>query len=240
MKEADPRAWQRALRGRVLIEMDEAAEARLAFVRARDEDVCPLRAFEAIQEIVRDVARESKVPLIDFAALVDRESADGIPGADWFLDHVHPTIEGYQRLARELANELIGMKVVSPQPSWTADGFQRAAQHVVDQIDPRDHALALRNLGKVLSWAGKVDEYLAAEKLQWPIAFSARAWADDIAAALADRLVTIAEATLAQAEATLAQVELGLDQAVPCGLIINGAWAQRSIPPKPTRSAPSR
>lgn len=155
----DPRhAAAQFLRGRVLIEMDEAAEARLAFVRACDEDVCPLRAFEAIQEIVRDVARESKVPVIDFAALVDRESSDGIPGADWFLDHVHPTIEGYQRLARELANELVEMKVVTSQPSWTSGGFQQVARRLVDETDPRAHAAALRNVAKVLSWAGKVDE----------------------------------------------------------------------------------
>jgi len=155
----DPRyAAAHYLRGRVLLETGDTKAARQALVRAREEDVCPLRAFEAIQEIVRDVAAEWNIPVIDFAALVDRESADGIPGADWFLDHVHPTIEGYQRLAREVANELIERKVVSVQPSWTADGFHQVAQRLVEQIDPRDHAVALRNVAKVLSWAGKVDE----------------------------------------------------------------------------------
>lgn len=155
----DPRyAAAHYLRGRVLIGKGDTKAARQAFVQAREEDVCPLRAVEAIQETVRAVAVEWRIPVIDFAALVDRESKDGIPGADWFLDHVHPTIAGYQRLARELANELIGLKVASPQPSWTADGFERVARHVVDQIDPRDHAVGLRNVAKVLSWAGKVDE----------------------------------------------------------------------------------
>ncbi len=155
----DPRyAAAHYLRGRVLLATGDTKAARRALVQAREEDVCPLRALAAIQEIVRDVAAEWKIPVIDFAALVDRESKDGIPGADWFLDHVHPTIEGYQRLARELTNELIGMKVVSVQPSWTADGFHRVAQRVMDQIEPRDHAVALRNVAKVLSWAGKVDE----------------------------------------------------------------------------------
>ncbi len=155
----DPRyAAAHYLRGRVLLETGDTKAARQALVRAREEDVCPLRAFEAIQDIVRAVAAEWNIPVIDFAALVDRESADGIPGADWFLDHVHPTIEGYQRLAREVAKELIERKVVSVPPSWTADGFHRVAQRLVDQIDPRDHAVALRNVAKVLSWAGKVDE----------------------------------------------------------------------------------
>ena len=146
------------LRGRVLIETGDTTAARQAFIRAREEDICPLRAFEAIQEIVRDVAAKRKIPMIDFAALVERESENGIPGANWFLDHVHPTIEGNQRLAREVANKLIEMNVVSPQPSWASDGFHQVAQRLQKQIDPRDHATALRNLAKVLSWAGKVDE----------------------------------------------------------------------------------
>jgi tetratricopeptide (TPR) repeat protein len=155
----DPRyAAAQYLRGRVLLETGDTKAARQALVRAREEDVCPLRALEAIQDLVRDVAAEYRIPAIDFAALVDGESADGIPGADWFLDHVHPTLEGNQRLASELADKLIEMNVLRPQASWTSEGFQRIARRVTEQIDPRDHALALRNLGKVLSWAGKVDE----------------------------------------------------------------------------------
>lgn len=155
----DPRHADAQYRyGRLLIETGDLTAARQALVRARQEDVCPLRACEAIQEIVRDTAAAWKIPLIDFAALLDRESVGGIPGADWFLDHVHPTIEGNQRLARAVAEQLVERKVVTVQPSWTPDAFQQVAQRVVDRIDPRDHAVALRNLAKVLSWAGKVED----------------------------------------------------------------------------------
>ncbi|NLF72552.1 MAG: tetratricopeptide repeat protein [Candidatus Anammoximicrobium sp.] len=153
----DPRhAAAHYLRGRTLIETGDKQAARRAFVRAREEDVCPLRACEAIQDTVRAVAAERRLAAIDFAALVDRESQHGIPGADWFLDHVHPTSEGNARIARELAGELIRIKAVRPQPSWTPDGFERVAERVLERIDPRDHAVALRNLAKVLNWAGKV------------------------------------------------------------------------------------
>ncbi len=146
------------LRGRALLEEGDAAAARGAFVRAREEDICPLRAFASIQQIVRDVAEERGIPLIDFASIVDRESEHGIPGEDWFLDHVHPTIGGNERVAREMADELVEMRIVRPQTSWTPDAFQRVAQQVRGQIDEREHATALRNLAKVLNWAGKVDE----------------------------------------------------------------------------------
>jgi tetratricopeptide (TPR) repeat protein len=146
------------LRGRALLEEGDAAAARGAFIRAREEDICPLRAFASIQQIVRDVAEERGIPLIDFASIVDRESEHGIPGEDWFLDHVHPTIGGNERVAREMADELVEMRIVRPQTSWTPDVFQRIAQQVRGQIDEREHATALRNLAKVLNWAGKVDE----------------------------------------------------------------------------------
>jgi len=157
--EIDPRhAGAHFLRGRALLENGDAAAARDAFVRASEEDVCPLRAVAAIQDIVREVAKERSVPVIDFPSIVDCESQHGIAGADWFLDHVHPTIEGNHRLARELAGKLIAMKVVQPQPSWSSDGFRRVAQRVEGQIDARGHATALRNLSKVLGWAGKLEE----------------------------------------------------------------------------------
>ena len=157
--EIDPRHdGAHFLRGRVLLDHGDAAAAHDAFVRAREEDVCPLRALAAIQEIVREIAKQRSIPVIDFPSIVGRESEHGIAGADWFLDHVHPTIEGNQRLARELAGELVAMKAVHPQPSWSSDGFRRVAQRVEGQIDARDHATALRNLSKVLGWAGKLDE----------------------------------------------------------------------------------
>ncbi len=155
----DPRhAHAHYVRGRVLIEAGDADAARRAFLRAREEDVCPLRAFEEIEKIVREVAAKRGLTAIDFAAIVDREAEHGIPGSDWFLDHVHPTIEGNQRLARELAGALVRMGIVRPQPSWDSDAFGRIAQGVKEQIDPRDHAIALRNLAKVLDWGGKVGE----------------------------------------------------------------------------------
>jgi tetratricopeptide (TPR) repeat protein len=145
-------------RGHALLELHEESAARDAFLRAREEDVCPLRALGSIQQIVQAVAADRKLTLIDFASIIQGKSEYGIPGADWFLDHVHPTIDGHELLARELANELVAQKIVSPSESWTSSRFTHISQQVKDQIDPREHAIALRNLAKVLSWAGKTDE----------------------------------------------------------------------------------
>jgi len=146
------------LRGRLLLEAGKTAEARAAFLQAREEDICPLRAFDAIEQSVRDVAHRRSLLSVDYANIIGRKSQDTIPGTDWFLDHVHPTIDGHRLLAEVLADELVAQSMVNPKPTWKAETFQSIAESVEASVDPHDHAVALRNLAKVLSWAGKTEE----------------------------------------------------------------------------------
>lgn len=83
-----------------------------AYRAARDRDVCPLRMTSALEQKLRALAERTKTPLIDFAALIEAESRDGIPDSQWMLDHVHPTIAGHQLLARRLADWLVQTGVV--------------------------------------------------------------------------------------------------------------------------------
>ena len=59
-----------------------------------------------MNDIVKEVARETGAPLIDFAAYIENEAKDGIPGAEHFLDHVHLKMDGYRELALLLVDEL--------------------------------------------------------------------------------------------------------------------------------------
>src|SRR5205823_6093171 len=81
------------LRGRMLWELKRFDEAKAALVRALDEDVCPLRALTSMVNIVREVGARDCVPVVDFVKRIEELSEHGAPGNDWFLDHVHPTIE---------------------------------------------------------------------------------------------------------------------------------------------------
>ncbi|MEZ4217306.1 MAG: tetratricopeptide repeat protein [Myxococcota bacterium] len=147
--------------GRALVATGELDAATLELVRARDEDVCPLRAISPIVEATREIARRERVATIDYPALLDaRNAATGAParGADWFLDHVHPTIEGHRVLARELLAHVGSL-------GWLPDGapgdeaaLARAEAGVRARIDDGERGLSLRNLAKVLSWAGKNED----------------------------------------------------------------------------------
>lgn len=80
------------------------AEARAAFVLARDLDALRFRADSQINAILRDVAREHEAEGVSF---VDAEAAldgadpavHGLPGRECFWEHVHLTFTGSYRLA---------------------------------------------------------------------------------------------------------------------------------------------
>jgi len=145
-------------RGRALERLGRSPEAKVAFTRARDEDVCPLRALSVMEEIVTAVARERDVPLTDFTSLVESRSEAGIPDESLFLDHVHPTIEGHRLLALAILETMEDRRMLSMEPSWTDEKVDTIREQVEARIDRRAHAVALRNLAKVLGWAGKFEE----------------------------------------------------------------------------------
>ncbi|TXT33554.1 MAG: hypothetical protein FD138_1855, partial [Planctomycetota bacterium] len=79
-------------------------------------------------------------------------SRNGIPGNDWFADHVHPTIAGYQRVADEVADESVRLKIVQPQPEWLERKRQRFAEHL-DSLPPNYLIEGQRRLRSLMLWA---------------------------------------------------------------------------------------
>ena len=146
------------LRGRTLDGLGRYDEARRAFTRARDEDICPLRALSLVVESVRETAAARRVPLVDFVALVEQRSPQGIPGQDLFLDHVHPTIEGNRMLALALLDEIERAGIVHKAASWNEITIRGIVERVEGGLDARAQGIALRNLAKVLGWAGRFEE----------------------------------------------------------------------------------
>ena len=115
--------------------------------------------------IVREVAAEYRVPVVDFAQFADLWAENGIPGADLFLDHVHPTIDCNRRLALEIFDVLVADGVVDPDGDWGEETIRAVTQRVEGGLDANAHAVALSNLSKVIGWAGKLDEsYLLARR----------------------------------------------------------------------------
>lgn len=146
------------LHGRVLEGMNRHAEAKMAYGRAIDEDICPLRASTPIRETVVEVAASENVPLVNFVEIMERNSPEGIPGENLFFDHVHPTIEGNRLLGVALLEAMIAAEIVHPESKWGEAAISQVKEKVEAGINQETHGKALINLSQVLNWAGKVEE----------------------------------------------------------------------------------
>lgn len=159
----DPRHAELNYRlGQALLKLGRTEEAGAALQRARDEDVCPLRALTPMRQIVKDVAREQDVDVVDYVALLEQQMQNTkgypIPGEELFLDHVHPTIEGHKILALALLQDLIGRGIVKPGANWGEAAIDQVTTKIEDKTDKEAHGRALANLARVLLWAGKLED----------------------------------------------------------------------------------
>jgi tetratricopeptide (TPR) repeat protein len=148
--------------GHVLFSLGRYAEAEQAFQRALEEDIAPLRMLGAMQQSVAEVAAAEKVPLVDFPEILRKAYRQEYPhavfGKEYFVDHVHTSMEGYRLLGLALFDELVRTGVATPDAGWNAARREAVRESVIASLDPRDEGGALLNLGKVLEWAGKFEE----------------------------------------------------------------------------------
>ncbi|MHC4780001.1 MAG: tetratricopeptide repeat protein, partial [Planctomycetota bacterium] len=77
--------------------------AREHFERARDLDALRFRADSGINRIIREVAAERKetaIRLVDVEKVFEASSPHGLPGEEFFHEHVHMNFKGNHLLAR--------------------------------------------------------------------------------------------------------------------------------------------
>ena len=123
-------------RARGELDSKQAMLAEADFRLARDLDTLRFRADSRINEIIRQVATDKRVPLI----AADQQFArwlEGIPGDDLFYDHVHLNFTGNYLLALQFATELetqwLGAKTSSPPWLTEAEVARRLAFTDYDQ-----------------------------------------------------------------------------------------------------------
>jgi tetratricopeptide (TPR) repeat protein len=158
----DPRHAENQFRmARLLMALGRAGEAAAAFERAVDEDVCPLRAPSAFRESMRQIAAQQDIPLVDFDLAVKNDClvryGHNSPGEEYFLDHVHLTIDGY-RMAAAAIIDCLNQRQLLGVGTLNDDALEQATKNIHARIDRKEHAIAERNVAKVFNWAGKHEE----------------------------------------------------------------------------------
>nr|MBA3890801.1 hypothetical protein [Gemmatimonadaceae bacterium] len=97
---------------RAALARGDSAAAHAGFVRARDLDVVRFRAPGEFNAVIQRVAQAHGATYVPVAETFARHSPAGIPGGTLFLEHVHPTAEGYALLAQAFVEPLLAHDVV--------------------------------------------------------------------------------------------------------------------------------
>lgn len=126
-------------------------QAKQAYLRAKEEDVCPLRMIEPMHEALFAVARETGTPVVDVRRLVEQRSENGIPGDYLMLDHVHPSIPCHQLVADALMVEMVREGWVRPSPGW-GERRQRSYQEHLESLDDFYFLKGLQRLEMLRCW----------------------------------------------------------------------------------------
>jgi tetratricopeptide (TPR) repeat protein len=142
--------------------LGNSVAAESCYILAKDEDICPLRAPERINAAMARVAGRYDVPLVDARSRLReaacRRTGCPIPGDEFFLDHIHLTIEGHQLMARWIAETLVQEGLVGLPGLCDTAALRPAFDKALSELDAEYMAQRHLNLGKVLSWAGRENE----------------------------------------------------------------------------------
>jgi hypothetical protein len=150
--------------GRAYLAANRDEEAKRSLFRAKDVDVCPLRMTEPLREIQYAVSREFAVPVVPVLAEFSRRSPHGIPGDEFMLDHVHPTISGQQLIGELLVTQMVQSGWVKPQDGWEQQRQQAFADHLAT-LDAPYYARGQEHLEGLRKWAhGRVTKMRTTEK----------------------------------------------------------------------------
>jgi lysophospholipase L1-like esterase len=144
--------------GRLHYGRGDTAPAIEYLTAARDFDVCPLRATTPITSAVIQIARQDQIPLVETIQLLDQRDAhghrvpDGIADPEFFVDHVHPTVAGHQRIGVEIATkiEALGWFQTSPGADHR---YQQSVEQHLSQLGEEYYARGRQRLEGLRRWA---------------------------------------------------------------------------------------
>jgi len=119
------------MHGRFLLSAGRAGAARAALLRAKDLDALRFRAPEVFNADLRASASRHGARVVDVQQALRSGSPDGIIGREMMMEHLHPNLDGYTRIA-DAFFDAIAADGVAGTPRPTADG---AANRIVSPLD---------------------------------------------------------------------------------------------------------
>jgi tetratricopeptide (TPR) repeat protein len=103
-------------RAQALDRLGRFAEAREAYLAAKDRDQLRFRAPEALNQVIREAASKHGAHLVDVQQALADAARDGIIGDDLMVEHVHPNVRGYFLMADAYYEAFRDLGMIGP---WT-------------------------------------------------------------------------------------------------------------------------
>jgi tetratricopeptide (TPR) repeat protein len=150
----DAFAALRFAQGQCALALGQVQEAQAQFVAARDLDTLRFRCDSRLNESIRKAAQApgQRIRLADAERAFGQQSPEGVPGEEWFYEHVHLTFEGNYLLACTIADQLEQLLPVPVAQSPARRAAWPTRQECAQRLAWSDwsHAEALRQmLGRV-------------------------------------------------------------------------------------------
>ncbi len=102
--------------GKALYEKGQYPLAKQAYELARDHDLLRFRAPMDTNEVIRELANQEGVILVDANAQLDAAAENGVIGLDLMLEHLHPNVKGYFEVSDAFYHSLHQSKVLGAFP----------------------------------------------------------------------------------------------------------------------------
>jgi len=128
------------------------SQAKEWFIKAKEEDICPLRILESMHEIIHEIADQYKVPLVDLRRLIEQNTEGGIAGNEWLLDQVHPNITGHRLIAGAFYEVIENNGMVQTSAGWLDRRNQLYDQHLAS-LDDAYYARGEARLKRLAEWS---------------------------------------------------------------------------------------
>ena len=127
-------------------------EAKNWFILAKEQDICPLRILEPMHQAIHDVAEQYHVPLVDVRAIIEQRTEDAIPGDEWLLDHIHPSIAGHKLIADAICRAMEDMELLRTPDAWRTARDELWQRHL-SSLDEEYYRRGAARLERLKRWS---------------------------------------------------------------------------------------
>lgn len=143
--------------GKCLEALGRSHEARAEFIRARDEDICPLRILSPMFAALPKVASDFDIPFLDAHEHLEVLSQGTSLGDFLLVDHVHPSFRGHQEIAIALLKRFESTGLIPQNVDWEPTARDRFQEHF-EGLDEMYFPRGQRMLEALQEWTkGRAD-----------------------------------------------------------------------------------